>query len=62
MLFSEAKTAKKYSYRCLKDHDASTELHKKAIENYTVIMMQTSGKSMPIEENVQITPIKKTGS
>ena len=58
-LFSEALTAKKYSYRCLKDHDASTGLHKKAMENYNVVMMQTSGKSMPIEENVQITPSKK---
>ena len=59
ILFSEALTAKKYSYRCLKDHDASTGLHKKAMENYNVMMMQTSGKSMPIEENVQITRSKK---
>ena len=29
------------------------------MENYNVMMMQTSGKSMPIEENVQITPPKK---
>ena len=58
-LFSEALTAKKYSYRNLKDHDASTELYKKAMENYNVMMMQNSGKSMPIEENVQITPTKK---
>ena len=43
----------------MKDHDASTGLHKKAMENYNVMMMQTSGKSMPIEENVEITPSKK---
>ena len=29
------------------------------MENYTVMMMQTSGKGMSIEENVQITPSKK---
>ena len=29
------------------------------MENYTVIMMQTSGKGMLIEEKVQITPSKK---
>ena len=44
ILFLEALTAKKYSYRYLKDHDASTGLHKKAVPNYTVMMMQTSGK------------------
>ena len=48
----EALTAKKYSYMILKDHNASTELYKKAMENYNVMMMQNSGKSMPIEENV----------
>ena len=58
ILFSEALTAKKYSYRCLKDHDASTGLYKNAMENYNVMMVQTSGKSTPIEENVQITPSK----
>ena len=59
ILFSESLTAKKYSHRCLKDHDAWTWLHKKAMENYKLIMMQTSGKSMVIEENVQITSSKK---
>ena len=29
------------------------------MENYKLIMMQTSGKSMVIEENVQITSSKK---
>ena len=29
------------------------------MESYTVMMMQTSDKSMPSEENVQITPSKK---
>ena len=54
----EALTAKRYSYRVLKDHDASIGLHKKAMENYNVMMMQTSGKSMSIEENLQIIPSK----
>ena len=58
-VFLEALTAKKYSYRCFKDHDTSTGLHKKAMANYNVMMMQTSGKSMPIEKNVQITSSKK---
>ena len=58
-MFSEALTAKKYSYRCLKDHDASTGLRKKAMGNYNVMMTQTSGKKMPIQENVQITRSKK---
>ena len=62
ILFSESLTAKKYCYRVLKDHFASTGWHKKAMENYIVMMMQTSGKSMSIEENIQITPSKKTGS
>ena len=59
ILFSEPLTAKTFSYRCLKDHHALTGLRKKAMENYTVMMMQTSGKGMPIEENVQITPSKE---
>ena len=59
ILFSEALSAKKYSYRCFKDHDASTGLHKKTMQNYNVMMMQTSGKSMPTKENVQITPSQK---
>ena len=46
IVFLEALTAKQYSYRVLKDHDASTGLHKKAMENYNVMMMQSSGKSM----------------
>ena len=58
ILFSESLTAKKYSYSCLKDHDAWTWLHKKAMENYNLMMMQTSSKSMAIEENVQITSSK----
>ena len=58
-MFSEPLTGKPFSFRCLKDHHASTGLCKKAMENYTVIMMQTSGKGMLIEEKVQITPSKK---
>ena len=51
--------AKKYCYRVLKDHFASKGVHKKAMENNIAMMMQASGKSMCIEENIQITPSKK---
>ena len=30
------------------------------MEIYTVFIMQTTGESMPIEENVEFTPSKKT--
>lgn len=53
-------TVKNCSYSCWKDHDISTESHKKAMEIYTVFIMQTTGESMPIEENVEFTPSKKT--
>ena len=45
----------------MKDHDASTGLHKEAMENYNVMMMQTSGKSMPTEENYNVMMMQTSG-
>ena len=50
--FSEPLPVKKCSYRCLKHHDTSTGLHKKAMEDYTVMMMQISSKSMTTKKNI----------
>ena len=57
----KALTAKKYCCRYSKHHDISIGLHKKVMENYIVMMMETTSKSVTFEENTPIT-LSKTES